>query len=214
MMSEESKTALSEATCAPCLARHGVAKRISIPNGFRLSISVLILALLQGCILYRHDKKTESLSPAKAALADFAGTYKDQAVYHTPPNKLGLMGHPRLSGVMGGIMPGTVVNIAIASNGDLVVTSDQPRSIKLTFVRGKDYEFTDHRIVFHSSAKLESRDSPGVTYFKGAMQWLLDEEGRLNVLTSSKGVGMVTIIPAAALGGTLLSIFERVDQQP
>lgn len=172
------------------------------------------MALLQGCIVYRHDKKTESLSPAKVALADFAGTYKDQAVYHTAPNKLGLMGHQRLSDVIGGILPGAVVNIAIAPNGDIVVSSDEPRSVKLTFVRGKDYEFTEHRIVFHSPAKLESRDSPGVAIYNRSMQWLMDDASRLNVLTSSKGVGMMTIIPTAALGGTLLSTFERADKQP
>jgi hypothetical protein len=213
-MTDDLEQAGSGARCAALLTPHEGAAWISKLKAVRLPVIILLVGLLQGCVLYRHDKKTESLLPANVPLADFAGTYKDQAVYHTAANKLGLMGHPRLSGVLGGIIPGTVTSIAIAPNGDLVVSSDQPRSVKLTFVRGKDYEFKDHRIVFHSAAQLASRDSPGVTWFRGSMQWLLDDAGRLNVLTSSKGLGMVTIIPAAALGGTLLSIFERADKQP
>jgi hypothetical protein len=176
---------------------------------------LVFLALLQGgCIAYVHDKKSESLVPAKVALADFAGSYREQALYHTPANKLGLMGHARLSSAIGGILSTSVVNIAVSPNGDIVVTSDRPGTVKLTFVQGRDYEFVANRIVFRFKGKLDSHDSPGVAVWKRHMQWLLDDSGRLHVLTSSKGIGMLTIIPAAALGGTALSIFERAAPRP
>ena len=171
---------------------------------------VSAILLLAGCVAYVHDEKVDRLKPAPVQLSQFAGTYVDEASYHTPPNKMGLMGHTTLGGAIRSLQFGANVLIEVDSSGNISVSAPGSKYNPgvIYYAKGKDFDFVDHRIVFKSEGRFGSHDSPGIGGYKKQMQWMLDEAGRLVVVSSSKGGGLVGVIPVA-VGGSTLGIFDR-----
>jgi hypothetical protein len=173
-------------------------------------LGVLVLG---GCIGYVHDDKIDSLKAAPVPLSAFAGVYLDHARYYTPPNATGLMGHATLGSAIRGIQFGADVVIAIDSAGDISVSA--PGSTinpgVLHYANGRDFEFVDHRIIFKADGQFGSHDSPGIGGYKKQMQWMLDDDGRLVVVSASKGGGLMGIVPVA-VGGSTLAIFDRAKK--
>ena len=178
----------------------------------RLAPSLLSL-LLAGCIGYVHDDKIEGLKPAPVELARFAGVYADKAVYHTKPNAIGLMGHTTLGSALRGVRFDADVTIEITPAGDIVVSAPATRfpAAIIRYGHDKDFEFVDHRVVFHRESHAGSHDSPVMGAYTREMQWMLDDGDRLVVVSGSKGAGLIGIMPAA-VGGSILAIFERVKR--
>ena len=153
-------------------------------------------------------------NPAKAGLRDYAGTFKNDAAYFTPPNAMGFEGNETLEGALGGGDFGTNVQIEITSTEDIVVKAVRDRfaSPRLHYVKGKDFDFTNYCVVFHGKNHGGGDDSPGLGAYKTSMTWMLDGSGSLVVISESNGAGFAAIIPVVA-DGSLLSIFSRIKEK-
>jgi hypothetical protein len=174
-------------------------------------IICLFAGLPTGCITYVHDSKIKELRPAKAELKDFAGTFKDNATYFTPPNLIGLEGHETLGSALRGLDYKSDVQIEITSAEDIVVKAyhDRFALTPLHYVKGRNFDFTNCCVAFHGESNFGGYDSPGFGASKSSRTWMLDGSGNLVVISHAYGAGLVTIIPTVVSGSTF-SVFSRV----
>jgi hypothetical protein len=166
--------------------------------------------LFGGCVLYVHDSKIKQLKPANAELKDFIGTFKNDAIYFTPPNAVGLEGHDTLEGALGLISLKSNVQIELTNTQDIIVKSTHVGGASLRYVKGKDFDFTNCCIFFHGESHVGGEDSPGFGVYKTSMIWMLNDSGNLVIVSGSKGTGFATIIPVV-VGGSTFSVFSRTQ---
>lgn len=169
-----------------------------------------MLALSVGCVSIVSDDGAKDYGPAKVELKTFAGTYNNQAFYATPPNAIGLMGEDTLGGILRGTKFGGDVRIQVTNSRDIIITSSEPDSHvgMIRYKEGVDFHFENHTLRFPLERAFGSDDSPVIGFASKEMKWLIDEKGRLVVITRACGAGLVTIIPMIAVGHTV-AVFER-----
>jgi len=169
----------------------------------------MAIASVSGCIMYIHDPKINELKPARAELKDFAGTYKGAAIYFTPPNAFGLEGYDSLASILN-VGNWSDVIIEVADTGDILIKPSHYRfsSPVLRYVKGKDFDFTNYRMVFRGKNYTSGSDSEIIGFSRSSMAWMLDSSSNLVVTYGGEGVGFITIIPFVA-DGSALSVFSK-----
>jgi len=178
-------------------------------------LSLAAVAALTGCVGYLHDPKAASLKPASAGLADFAGTYKDRAIYETPPGFTGMCAAGTLGNAIWNRDFGSDVALTV-TNGmvELRPVDDAVRTNKpVVYSEGKDFDFRDHRMVFRHHWQMFNADAVAVGLFHDASEWSLDESGNLVMVNSGSGAGTFMVAVPVLAASQTVCVFARVKPE-
>jgi hypothetical protein len=174
------------------------------------TLLVVFAATLSGCVQHVRDDRIAELRPAKAELHSFAGTYKEKARYHTSG------GYEILGEAIGHGEFGSDVVVSFESNGDLLVRAINPKWPEMEPFRAKqgvDFSFEKNWIVFRKK-RTTGAESGGIGTMSTLMKWMLDDSGRLVVVSATDGGGVFLVVPVISSIATVATFDRVVKKEP